>query len=329
MRDFNSLPPFQFDDSDLTGERHSDGIPVIPPVTIPPDGAFTGPHPAQPPFMAIDPGMTKKRPAPISGPVHDVPTTQSLIAALQSTMAPSQAVARRPVVIPGARKRMQNTEDLHPVRRMSARLRYAIVLAVIILVLLLTLLSLAPLGGGQSPFHLLGGVVNWVQTEQQNWNLIGQIQSLNQRQNQAGAPAAPAGPPPPVTLPKSQYVALAQQDAIAAGINPDYFVRQINAESGFNPYAVSPYGAVGIAQFLPSTAAGLGINPWDPVSALQGAARYMANYVNQYGGDYAKALAAYNAGSGTVNYAVNAGGANWMNYLPAETRNYIHTIMGI
>jgi len=132
-----------------------------------------------------------------------------------------------------------------------------------------------------------------------------------------------------MALPKSQYVAIAQQDAIAAGISPDYFVRQINSESGFNPNAVSPAGAVGIAQFLPGTAAGLGINPWDPIQALRGAARLMANYAHQYGGDYAKALAAYNGGTGTVQYAVNNCGANWLNCLPGETRHYIYVIMGI
>jgi len=113
------------------------------------------------------------------------------------------------------------------------------------------------------------------------------------------------------------------------GIPPNYFVQQINTESGFNPNAVSPAGAVGIAQFLPSTAAGLGINPWDPIQALQGAAKMMASYASQYGGDYAKALAAYNAGSGTVQNAVNNCGANWLNCLPGQTRNYIFKIMGI
>jgi soluble lytic murein transglycosylase-like protein len=54
----------------------------------------------------------------------------------------------------------------------------------------------------------------------------------------------------------------------------------------------------------------------------------MSGYYKQYG-DYAKALAAYNAGSGTVDYAIKAGGANWMSFLPAETRNYIFKIMGI
>ena len=134
---------------------------------------------------------------------------------------------------------------------------------------------------------------------------------------------------PPMTLPKSQYVAIAQQDAVAVGIPPDYFVRQIEQESGFNPNAVSPAGAVGIAQFLPGTAAGLGINPWDPIQALRGAATLMANFARQYGGDYAKALAAYNGGTGTVQSAVNNCGANWLNCLPGQTRHYIYIIMGI
>jgi soluble lytic murein transglycosylase-like protein len=130
-------------------------------------------------------------------------------------------------------------------------------------------------------------------------------------------------------LPKSKYIAIAQQDAINAGISPVYFVRQINQESGFNPYAVSPAGAEGIAQFEPGTAAGLGINPWDPIQALQGAAKLMASYNKKYDGNYAMALAAYNGGSGTVAYAVNTCGANWMNCLPNETRHYIYVIMGI
>jgi soluble lytic murein transglycosylase-like protein len=132
-----------------------------------------------------------------------------------------------------------------------------------------------------------------------------------------------------MTLPTSQYVAIARQDAIDAGIPPDYFVRQIYLESGFNPNAQSGAGAVGIAQFMPGTARGLGINPWDPIAALKAAAQMMANSTHRYGGDYAKALAAYNAGSGTVNYAVNACGSAWMNCLPAETRHYIYTIMGV
>src|SRR5437763_10420798 len=113
-------------------------------------------------------------------------------------------------------------------------------------------------------------------------------------------------------------------------ISPVYFVRQINQESGFNPNAISPSGAEGIAQFMPGTARGLGINPWDPNAALNAAAHLMAGYANTYGGDYAKALAAYNGGSGNVQNAISGcGAANWMNCLPGGTRNFIRVIMGI
>ena len=124
----------------------------------------------------------------------------------------------------------------------------------------------------------------------------------------AAVPAMPA-------IPQSNLVTLAQQDAIEYGISPVYFVRQIYAESGFNPNAYSPAGAVGI-------------DPYDPVSALNGAAKYMAGLSNEFDGDYAKALAAYNAGSGAVQTAVNNGGANWLSLMPYETQVYVSKIMG-
>src|SRR6266568_8184877 len=228
--------------------------------------------------------------------------------------------------IPGSRKRTPTTEELPvPAQRMSHRLRQGIILVTVLFVMITTLLSLAPLDNGQSAFPFFKNISEWVHAQQANWEF--QAHDTQAVQNN---PSQQLPTPPPVILPSSQYVAIARQDAINAGISPDYFVRQINQESGFNPNAVSPAGAVGIAQFLPSTAAGLGFDPYDPIAALNGAAHLLASYSLNYGGDYAKALAAYNAGSGTVQYAVNACGAdNWMNCLPGETRNYIYVIMGI
>ncbi len=137
----------------------------------------------------------------------------------------------------------------------------------------------------------------------------------------SGSPGVPGGS-------RQHFVSLAMQDALNVGFSPNVFVRQINQESGFNPSAVSPAGALGIAQFEPATASSLGVNPWDPVQSLQGASRLMASYVQQFGGDIAKALAAYNAGPGAVQRAVMLGGANWRIFLPAETRNYIRVILG-
>jgi Transglycosylase SLT domain len=266
----------------------------------------------------------------------ETPAAPSLIAALQATI-PSNTTGRL-TVIPAEMKRpratvkQRQTEKLPATGpRMGSRMRQIIIITSIFTVLMITLVSLAPLDNGQSTFHVFSGISNWVRNGQLVWFLESQHQQVAQKQGtttntqQNNAPV-----PPPMNLPTSQYVAIAQQDAINVGISPVYFVRQINLESGFNPNAVSPAGAVGIAQFLPSTAAGLGINPRDPIQALRGAANLMASYNRQYGGNYAMALAAYNGGGGTVQYAINTcGSGNWMNCLPAETRHYIYVIMGI
>lgn len=127
---------------------------------------------------------------------------------------------------------------------------------------------------------------------------------------------------------KNTYQDIAWQAAKHYGLNPDLFVRQINQESGFNPQAVSPAGAEGIAQFMPATAASMGVNPWDPTSALYGAARLMARLKHEFPGHYGQALGAYNAGAGAVREAIRVGGGRWYFYLPAETRHYISAIMG-
>ena len=123
------------------------------------------------------------------------------------------------------------------------------------------------------------------------------------------------------------YHQIARQDAINAGIDPDLFERQINQESGFNPFAISRAGAIGIAQFEPSTAQGLGIDPHDPIQSLQGAAQLMASYYHTYH-SYPMALAAYNAGTGALNTAIANCGLNWETCVPIETQGYIASIMG-
>jgi soluble lytic murein transglycosylase-like protein len=117
---------------------------------------------------------------------------------------------------------------------------------------------------------------------------------------------------------------MADEAAEAAGIPPDLFYKQIYDESGCRN-VTSPAGAVGVCQFLPSTAAGLGINPYDPASCLKGAAQMMERYVQEFG-SYDKALAAYNCGGGCTRAAL-AYGAAWGCHIPAETRAYIWAIM--
>ncbi|MBA2393996.1 MAG: transglycosylase SLT domain-containing protein [Ktedonobacteraceae bacterium] len=122
------------------------------------------------------------------------------------------------------------------------------------------------------------------------------------------------------------YVADAWNDATEVGIPSETFVRQIQQESGFNPNVVSSAGAIGIAQFMPATAAGMGFDPHDPVVSLRMAALSMAQMQVSYHGDDAKALAAYNAGKGTVQNAIASCGTNWLACTPQETQHYVSII---
>jgi soluble lytic murein transglycosylase-like protein len=143
-----------------------------------------------------------------------------------------------------------------------------------------------------------------------------------------GLYVASQSPASPHTSVGHSYHDLAYQDALEVGIDPTLFVRQIHQESGFNPQAVSPAGAIGIAQFMPATAAGLGVDPHDPAASLKAAAQLMSRYQKQYGG-YNKALAAYNAGPGALQSAVDRCGWSWRGCLPRETQGYISAVMGV
>ncbi|MBV8475767.1 MAG: lytic transglycosylase domain-containing protein [Acidobacteria bacterium] len=71
----------------------------------------------------------------------------------------------------------------------------------------------------------------------------------------------------------------------------------IRAESGFNANAVSPKGARGLMQLMPSTASTLGIsNSFDPKQNVEGGTQYLRWLLDRYNYDLGKALAAYNAG---------------------------------
>jgi hypothetical protein len=139
---------------------------------------------------------------------------------------------------------------------------------------------------------------------------------------EAGAKAAGlalAGPKPFVDI----VCPIMQQQAEARGLPPMPFVRLIWKESRFNPRAVSPKGAQGIAQFMPGTAEERGLDdPFEPTSAIVHSASLLADLRQEFG-NFGLAAAAYNAGAERVR-AWLAGTSG----LPWETQSYVQFVTG-
>jgi soluble lytic murein transglycosylase-like protein len=95
------------------------------------------------------------------------------------------------------------------------------------------------------------------------------------------------------------YAAAVDATARRYGIDGRLLAALVWSESGFRPEVVSHAGAIGLAQLMPGTARGLGVDPWDPLQNLDGGARYLRAQLDRFGrADLA--LAAYNAGPGRV-----------------------------
>src|SRR5947207_1862201 len=106
--------------------------------------------------------------------------------------------------------------------------------------------------------------------------------------------------------------------SVSAGL----LAAQLMAESNFNPFAVSPAGAQGIAQFMPGTAAQYGLDdPFDAPAAIDAQAHLMSNLLREFG-SVSLALAAYNAGPGPV------AACHCVPSIP-ETRAYVARILGL
>ncbi len=118
------------------------------------------------------------------------------------------------------------------------------------------------------------------------------------------------------------------------GINPQIAYYQIERESSFNPRAVSPAGAKGLAQFMPETAARFGLtDPFDPVASMDAWGNYMASLMGLFNGRYDIALAGYNSGENRAEYAAAAREGrpiNWSVLPPgvqSQTKLYVEAIM--
>ncbi len=111
-----------------------------------------------------------------------------------------------------------------------------------------------------------------------------------------------------------------ERAATAAGIPVPLFQALVRQESGFRHWAVSRKGAIGLAQLMPDTARGLGVNPYDPRANLRGGALYLRRMLDEFG-DVRTALMAYNWGPGRVQAWIRRGRDPAK--VPAETRAYL------
>lgn len=138
---------------------------------------------------------------------------------------------------------------------------------------------------------------------------------------------APASADPPNAAPKKsgidRYCELIALHAEENGLPAPFFARLIWKESRFDPGAVSPVGAEGIAQFMPGTAKEVGLaDPFDPEQAIPASARHLRDLKAALG-NLGLAAAAYNAGAARVGRWLRSGG-----FLPLETEDYVLSIMG-
>ena len=118
-----------------------------------------------------------------------------------------------------------------------------------------------------------------------------------------------------------EYVEYATKYAQSEGVNPNFVIAVMAAESAFDPNAVSIAGAQGLMQLMPETADRYGVqDPFDPEENIRGGVKYLRHLLGQFGNKRRLVIAAYNAGPGAV---MKYGG------IPpyAETQTYVRRVM--
>lgn len=118
---------------------------------------------------------------------------------------------------------------------------------------------------------------------------------------------------------ETNYEAYFQLAADTYQVPVDLIKGLANAESGFDANAISRCGAQGVMQLMPATARAMGVtNAFDPAQNIMGGAKYLRQMLDTFDGDVSKAIAAYNAGPGTIK---KYGGV-----LPSQ-ENYVNKVL--
>jgi soluble lytic murein transglycosylase-like protein len=136
-----------------------------------------------------------------------------------------------------------------------------------------------------------------------------------------GAPKYVSTTPVESTSARELYEPYVLENSNLQSLRPELVRAVIQVESGYNPRALSPKGAMGLMQLMPETARMLGVKrPYDPEQNIRGGTRYLRLLLDKYQGNEELALAAYNAGSG----AVDKYGKQVPPY--RETRDYVRKV---
>jgi soluble lytic murein transglycosylase-like protein len=136
-----------------------------------------------------------------------------------------------------------------------------------------------------------------------------------------GAPRYVSTTPVESTSARERYEPYVLEYSNRHSLRPELVRAVIQVESGYNPRALSPKGAMGLMQLMPETARMLGVQrPYDPEQNIRGGTRYLRLLLDKYDGNEELALAAYNAGSG----AVDRYGKRIPPY--RETRDYVRKV---
>ena len=168
-----------------------------------------------------------------------------------------------------------------------------------------------PMTGSLSPIHQQKPVHDMIRSQNKTNPLIGQeyaatLKSLNEKHH----------------LIEKEKIDISVQKAAAKFNLPSNLIKAvIKAESNFNSQAVSTAGAQGLMQLMPATAEELGVkNPFDIEQNIDGGTRYLRKMIDQFDGDIKLALAAYNAGPGTVQ--------RYQGNVPyRETKQYVNRVL--
>ncbi len=133
--------------------------------------------------------------------------------------------------------------------------------------------------------------------------------------------SVPSSGPSRTKAAATKFDSLIREASRREGIDPALVKAVVQAESAFNPQAVSAAGAKGLMQLTDGTARSLGVaDSFDPVQNVAGGVKYLKQLLGRYGGDTVRALAAYNAGPGAVD--------SYGDVPPyAETRGYVQRVL--